>query len=153
MHIIVKMDTEVDYDSIVVHSYNFHQEFLEADVDDGIEITSEVDKTIEHVYSKGSKDTNSVLYTFLENRIVAADNYMNPFSSKSATFYTKTREISSSATGNGEIIEFRFTLDTDIPTFERSVYSILDLLSDVGGLFEGIRYILKSVIFFISFFI
>ena len=153
LHMVVKMDSQADYDHIVVSSYNVHQEFLETDADDGIEITTELDKTVEHVYTQGSKATNSILFTFLENRIVAADNYMNPFSTKKAKFYSKTRTISASTTANDRIVEFMFTLDTDIPSFERTVYSILDLLSDVGGLFEGIRYIIKIVIFIISFFI
>ena len=52
-----------------------------------------------------------------------------------------------------KIMQFVFTLDTDVLIHERSVYNILDLIGDVGGLIEGIGYITGAFLFVINLFI
>ena len=42
------------------------------------------------------------------------------------------------------VLAIAFSLNTDIKYHKRSVYNILDLIGDVGGLLDGVGYICKA---------
>ena len=43
-----------------------------------------------------------------------------------------------------------YSLHSDEVTFTREVYNILDLIGDLGGLFDGLNYIVQICLFLID---
>ena len=50
------------------------------------------------------------------------------------------------------ITKLVYDLSPDVIEHKREVYSILDLIGDTGGFFDGIQYIFKFLIFMLSLF-
>ena len=42
-------------------------------------------------------------------------------------------------TVNSSVFEVDFRMDTDVTYYNRQIYTVLDLLGDIGGLFDALR--------------
>ena len=72
------------------------------------------------------------------HQVTSKDNIYNPYDKKIVDFF-QVKQNSMSC--NGIFYEMRIEFTGDKVIHERSIYSILDLISDIGGVFDGLRYI------------
>ena len=73
------------------------------------------------------------------------------FSQFEETFYTDVLESEIGTIFKGSLIEFSYFLSPDTKHYERSVYTVLDFLGDIGGLFDALRLIAEIFIYAVSF--
>ena len=94
--------------------------------------------------------------TFLikQNQLVTKDNpYAISFLKKETetTFYTTELIQESVSTNRDNLVEMKFYIGDQITFYERTVYNILDLLGDIGGLYDALYGIFMVLLFLMSF--
>ena len=65
-------------------------------------------------------------------------------------FYSSTKEITMRKTADDEILRVVFSMNSVIYEHSREVYGVLDLIGDVGGLADGVGYIVQAILYVFS---
>lgn len=98
---------------------------------------------------------NSLLLTVEveANTYEIQDNIINSYEKSSGAFYSLGRTISSYSQKEKEaegLMRLIFQLGKRKNEYQRQVYNIFDLLSEVGGIFQFIQFIPMAIVGFIS---
>ena len=100
-------------------------------------------------------ENNSRYHTINKNVVFSNENLLGIGPSSSSikkTFYTTEILSEQGAFFNDSILELGYALSPDVMHYDRSVYTGLDLLGDVGGLYDALCAIAKILLFIVSLF-
>ena len=93
-------------------------------------------------------------YVFSENRVESDDRYMSlGFKPQDYTFFSAKHESTENFPdqyGIKNIFSFTFSMNMDVITHNRSIYTLWDFFADVGGLFDMLKLLSHFLLSLIS---
>ena len=91
--------------------------------------------------------TKSVRVKFHQTFYTLHDNFFNPDSAKTGSFYAYDKSIIETITQSSEVLgTFEISMSSNSYHYESSVYSISDMMGQIGGIFEIFEVLGKMLI-------
>lgn len=98
------------------------------------------------MYNLVSQSRKQVTVYLKENVVERQDNFIQYFGQQTDTFYTVSGDREQYTNMyETEYFTAEFKLDSETQTFNRTVYSLLDLIAQIGGVFSVIQLICAVV--------